>query len=134
MATEMCPAECREVRSYIDYPRENLLIPDGTTTVDPETGAVTQNGTYILAEDNESLLQTIMAKGYCTIHTTTLDPENPDGEDPNNPDGGDPDNPEGTDPTVPGEPGDGEETDHPTEPSEPGENTNLSEWLNSLLP
>ncbi len=156
LATENCPAETREARSYIAYDRENLIIPDGTTTVDPETGETIINGTPILAEDNDSLLQTIMAKGPCTVHTTPVDdpnnPDTPEGEDPNNPDDGDPSNPDNPDdpnapdnpdhpdtpdpddPNNPSEPdsGSGQPTE-PETPTEPTEANDLSDWLNQLL-
>jgi len=159
LASDLCPEETQETRTYLNYERETLIIPDGTTTVDPETGETIINGTPILAEDNDKLLQTAIALGPCDVHTTPLDPLDPffpgydptdPNYDPNNPlhpldpnqpvtDPEDPNNP-GT-PDQPEDPGQPEEPNPPTDPGNTGESgdsgkgddSGLPEWLNTLF-
>lgn len=154
LASEMCPEDCRESRTYVDFERENLVIPDGTTTTDPITGEVTINGTPILAEDNDKLLQSAIALGPCDVHTTPLDPYDPsnfpyDPTDPNSPwydPTYDPNSPEydptKPPPTVP-DPVDPEDPTDPTEPTDPEDpdegdtpdegGSGLPGWLDTLL-
>lgn len=161
LASDMCPEDCRETRTYVDFEREILIIPDGTTTTDPETGEVTVNGTPILAEDDDRLLQTGMGLGPCDVHDTPLfDPNDPnypyDPSDPNsywydpvydpNSPMYDPTKPIPTRPpdsghtTTPEDPGESEDPGHtgdpegPTEPEEPKEpDSGLPGWLDTLL-
>jgi len=140
LATEYCPMECRETRYFITYERENLVIPNGATTIDPVTGLEVITGTPILAEDDAKLLQTVIAGGPCTTHDIfsgwpgIFDPENWDPNDPNAPAWPDwPDwpnwgNTDGDDPSAPDSPDDPET---PDEPDEPG-NSGFFDWLNNL--
>ncbi len=143
IATEFCPAESRETRTYLDYARQTVYIPDGTTVTDPETGEVIATGRPISAEDDGQLLQTIQAGGTCTLHDTSTgldpnDPTNPDDptipEDPTNP--GEHPNEPSTDPETPTNPDDPSEPSEPTQPEEPTEPTDsggLNNWLDGLL-
>lgn len=155
LASEMCPEDCRESRTYVNFERENLVIPDGTTTTDPVTGEVTVNGTPILAEDNDKLLQSAIALGPCDVHTSPLvDPNDPnfpyDPTDPNSPwydPTYDPNSPEydpnaptptipapvdPENPTAPGDPTDQETPDEGIDPSDKGD-SGLPGWLDTLL-
>ena len=114
-ATEFCPEESRETRTFLNYDRQTVYLPTGAVT-DPETGEVISQGTPIVAEDNDQLLSTALAMGSCTAHTASTDPVDPD-----NPDAGlDPDNP--VDPDNPDEenpyPNDGSTIGRPNPPAE----------------
>ncbi len=114
-ATEFCPEESRETRTFLNYDRQTVYLPTGAVT-DPETGEVISQGTPIVAEDNDQLLSTALAMGSCTAHTAStepVDPDNPDaGLDPDNP--VDPDNPDEENPY----PNDGSTIGRPNPPAE----------------
>ena len=116
---------------------------------------MTVNGTPILAEDNDKMLQSAIALGPCDVHTTPLvDPNDPnfpyDPTDPNSPwydptydpnspeydpDAPPPTIPDPVDPeapTDPGEPTDPENPDEGTDPSDEG-GSGLPGWLDTLL-
>ena len=136
LATDYCPMECRETRYLLTYERENLVIPNGATSIDPVTGLEVVTGTPILAEDNGNMLQAVIAGGPCTTHNfwdgmgNWFDPEywNPDDPSvPGWPDGQSPNTPaDPNQPTAPGEPGE------PASPDETGGGNGFFDWLNNL--
>jgi len=130
LATEYCPPECREVRYLHNYQRENLVIPNGATSIDPLTGLEVVTGTPILAEDDGYMLQSVLAAGSCTTHDFWsgmggwFDPEYWDPNDPTVPNWPNQEEIEGG--LTPGEP------ETPGEPGEGNTSNGFFDWLNNL--